>query len=88
MDGIFSMSYYPLRWMTYTGILTLVLSLFVQPHVVLICLGLQGTIAGAVFGPYLRQITENTRNRPLYTVIELIAYAQLLKSVAKRRDTA
>ena len=70
VDGIFSMSYYPLRWMTYAGILTLVLSLFVQPHVVLVCLGLQGTIAGAVFGPYLRQITENTRNRPLYTIVK------------------
>jgi dolichol-phosphate mannosyltransferase len=70
VDGIFSMSYYPLRWITYTGILTLVLSLFFQPHIVMLCLGLQGTVAGAVLGPYLRQIVANTRNRPLYTVVE------------------
>jgi len=84
-DGIFSMSYYPLRWMTYVGILTLVLSLFVQPHVVLICLGLQGTIAGAVFGPYMRQITENTRNRPLYTVVKPTQKKESLLVVKMKR---
>lgn len=70
LDGIFSFSYYPLRWISYTGLVTIVLSLFFQPHILLFCLGLQGTVAGAVLGPYLRQITENTKGRPLYTVVQ------------------
>ena len=84
VDGISSMSYYPLRWITYIGILTLVLSLFFQPHVVMLCLGLQGTVAGAVLGPYLRQIVANTRNRPLYTVVEPIQKQRSLNLIEIR----
>ncbi|KLU63090.1 hypothetical protein CEB3_c05100 [Peptococcaceae bacterium CEB3] len=70
LDGVFSLSYLPLRLITYSGLLTLILSLFMKPHVLMFCIGLQGTVAGAVLGAYLKQVVENTRNRPLYTVVE------------------
>ncbi|KLU61099.1 hypothetical protein CEB3_c26690 [Peptococcaceae bacterium CEB3] len=70
LDGVFSLSYLPLRLITYSGLLTLILPLFMKPHVLMFCIGLQGTVAGAVLGAYLKQVVENTRNRPLYTVVQ------------------